>query len=123
VHKVTEDRSTGSAARSVPSDLGSGEIGALSARHAAEVLECLARVSDAEDLADGNALASQLADAVFAYVGARRDEGAPPERVVAEVKEMRNALAARVRMTWRAALVADELTTLLIEWCIAAYFE
>jgi hypothetical protein len=36
---------------------------------------------------------------------------------------MRTALAARVRMNQRATRVADQLTTTLVTWSIAAYFE
>ena len=99
------------------------ETGSPSARHYAEVLDSLGRVFAVDDLTDGNALSVRLADAVAAYVSARRAEGAHAEHVIAEVKAMREALMARVRMNGRAARVADQLTKVLVEWSIAAYFD
>jgi len=107
----------------LPSDQTPGGLYAGSAVHYAALLECLGRVFSVDDLSDGTTLSTQLTDAVSAYVTARRDEGAHAQHVVAEVKSMRSALAARVRMNQRAARVADQLTTALVTWSIAAYFE
>jgi hypothetical protein len=105
------------------SDQAAGGPDSVSARHYASVLDCLGRVFSVDDLIDRTALSTQLADAVSGYVVARRHEGARAEHVVAEVKSMRHALSARVRRNQRAARIADEMTTLLVTWSIAAYFE
>jgi hypothetical protein len=107
----------------LPSDQTPGARYAGSSVQYAALLDCLGRVFSVDDLTDGTTLSTQLTNAVSAYVTARRDEGAHAHHVVAEVKSMRTALAARVRMNQRATRVADQLTTTLVTWSIAAYFE
>lgn len=84
----------------------------------------LEEVEDSQDLRSviAAALAATAVDqellrrAVWTYVGAERDVGAPPGRVIVTLTQIVEASPVAQRP------VRDELTRLVVLWCVEAYF-